>query len=116
MPGIRGHFSCFGVDLSAAFGAGNDDLPLAHRHPAHRAAGLAGEILVVLVGVAGFCAGVFVLYPPPPVHKLLAVVAEATAETQLVRVAAVMALPTTVRAETLMLQRHQDVRVNPVFV
>ena len=49
-----------------------------------------------------------------PVHKPLAVAAEATAETQLVRVAAVMALPTTVKAETLMLQRHQDVQVNPV--
>ena len=63
--------SGLGLDLGAAFWAGDDDLALAHRHPADGLAIFAGEVFVVLVGVALPGAGVFAPHPPPPVNPFL---------------------------------------------
>ena len=59
------------LDLRPALGTGDDDLPLAHRHPADGPAVLAGEVPVVLVGPAG--GGVLppALEPPDKVHPFL---------------------------------------------
>ena len=61
----------FRMDLGAALGAGDDDFPLAHRHPADGAAGLAGKVFVILVGVACLGPGVPALDAAPPVPELL---------------------------------------------
>lgn len=58
-------YSAFAVDLAAALGAGDDDLPLAPRHAAHRPAVGAGEILVLLVRPLLLITGSAALDRPP---------------------------------------------------
>ena len=56
------------LDLGAALGTGDDDLALSGGYPADGPAALAGEILVVLVGVALLGAAAAALEFPAHLH------------------------------------------------